>query len=73
MRFIIAAAATVLPAFVAAEPVANPEPQLDHTRANHGLARRWSGYGTWGCGCPLYGGFSYGVGGGYGVGTGIYY
>ncbi|KAJ2032751.1 hypothetical protein IW146_006533 [Coemansia sp. RSA 922] len=85
MRFIIAAATAVVAAIVAAEPAANPEPQPEYSHRVHGFAKRWSGYGTWGCGCPLYGGFGYGagvgygvgagygVGVGYGIGTGIYY
>ncbi|KAJ2882766.1 hypothetical protein H4R27_003217, partial [Coemansia aciculifera] len=51
-------------------PMAKPEPQPEHTHANHGLAKRWSGYNTWGCGCPFYGGFGYGTGVGYGTGIG---
>ncbi|KAJ2099780.1 hypothetical protein GGI09_002621 [Coemansia sp. S100] len=58
MHFVVVAAA-VLAALASAEPT-----------ANHGLAKRWSGYGTWGCGCPLYGGYGYGTGVGYGVGLG---
>ncbi|KAJ2036417.1 hypothetical protein GGI03_000980 [Coemansia sp. RSA 2337] len=69
MHFIITATA-VLTALSSAEPTAKPEPLSEHAHANHGLAKRWSGYGTWGCGCPLYGGYGYGTGVGYGVGLG---
>ncbi|KAJ2046888.1 hypothetical protein IW146_002050 [Coemansia sp. RSA 922] len=69
MHFIVTAT-TVLAALASAEPTAKPEPQSEHAHANHGLAKRWSGYGTWGCGCPLYGGYGYGTSVGYGVGLG---
>ncbi|KAJ2065169.1 hypothetical protein GGI08_002266 [Coemansia sp. S2] len=69
MHFIVTATA-VLASLVAAAPTAKPEPHSEHAHANHGLAKRWSEYGTWGCGCPLYGGYGYGTGMSYGVGLG---
>ncbi|KAJ2094648.1 hypothetical protein GGI09_005289 [Coemansia sp. S100] len=70
MHFAFVAAA-VLAALASAEPTAKSEPQSEHAHANHGLAKRWSEYGTWGCGCPLYGGYGYGTGFGYGTGVGL--
>ncbi|KAJ2580510.1 hypothetical protein GGH95_002555 [Coemansia sp. RSA 1836] len=80
MHFVIATVAVVA-VLVAAEPSAKPqpEPQPQPQHAGHGFAKRWSGYGAWGCSCPIYGGFGYGAGigygagVGYGVGTGIHY
>ncbi|KAJ2815076.1 hypothetical protein FBU31_007065, partial [Coemansia sp. 'formosensis'] len=66
MRLIIAVTAVVA-TIVAADPAAKPQPE--HVYTSHGLAKRWNGFGAWGCGCPFYGGIGYGTGVGYGYGT----
>ncbi|KAJ2833605.1 hypothetical protein GGI24_000772 [Coemansia furcata] len=70
MRFIFAAAASIVAALAAAEPTANPQPRAEAAHAHHGMAKRWNGFGAWGCGCPFYGGFRFGTGVGCGVGFG---